>query len=111
MEKTKSPASLKHTGKARMTRGKLTDYVIIPSVASSFPGMPRGTEPFLMTMEAAMFSTVQGVKRNATLLRHLRECLDELDQIGESLAAAHLSACIDALIKASKTDENTSISD
>jgi len=38
----------------------------------------------------------------------LAECLRDLDDIGASIAAAHLSACIDALSDYPPTDSNTS---
>ena len=62
--------------------------------------MPQSTE----TLVAPLHSPLE-------LLRQLHTCLSDLDRLGETVAAAHLSACIDVFGKrfiveadASKTD-------
>jgi hypothetical protein len=61
------------------------------------------------TMEDASEMDIQPTLLD--LMNKLGECLRDLDQIGASVAAAHLSACIDTLGDWDLPDSNISVAD
>ncbi|NBC36324.1 hypothetical protein GTZ99_07105 [Novosphingobium sp. FSY-8] len=58
-----------------------------------------------------MFATPHASGFNKALMPQLQSCLEELDRLGEHVAAAHLSACIETLTDQSDMDTEESISD